>query len=279
VGVVYGLLAAVGWGGADFLGTVSTRRVGVARTLWVMCVTGTLGLVLLAPFTGQSVPALSRWWLAAVGLAFGNVAGMLLLYRSFAVGTLSIVSPIASSYTVVMGVLAFASGERLPGLTLAGTGMLVAGVLFVARGSRSGAVAGLAGVREAGAAALAMGVTFWALSDVAAELGWLWTVLVLRLVQLACLSGFLALSPSPRTGSIERQLLPLLVVAGLLDTTGLAALNLGLTHAYATTTGALSSLYAAVAIVLAWLFLRERLSPLQWSGIAAIFAGILMVSL
>jgi uncharacterized membrane protein len=40
----------------------------------------------------------------------------------------------------------------------------------------------------------------------------------------------------------------------------------------------LASLYGAVTVLLAWIFLRERLEISQWFGIAMIFAGIVLVS-
>jgi drug/metabolite transporter (DMT)-like permease len=40
----------------------------------------------------------------------------------------------------------------------------------------------------------------------------------------------------------------------------------------------LSSLYGAVTVVLAAILIRERVSRLQWLGIFAIFAGIVLIS-
>jgi uncharacterized membrane protein len=40
----------------------------------------------------------------------------------------------------------------------------------------------------------------------------------------------------------------------------------------------LASLYVAVTVFLAAVFLRERITLPQWCGIAAIFAGIVLIS-
>jgi drug/metabolite transporter (DMT)-like permease len=40
----------------------------------------------------------------------------------------------------------------------------------------------------------------------------------------------------------------------------------------------LSSLYGAVTVGLAAIFLREHVSRLQWAGIVAIFTGIALIS-
>ena len=41
----------------------------------------------------------------------------------------------------------------------------------------------------------------------------------------------------------------------------------------------LASLYGAVTVVLAWIFLREKLERNQWFGIVLIFVGIVLVSI
>jgi drug/metabolite transporter (DMT)-like permease len=40
----------------------------------------------------------------------------------------------------------------------------------------------------------------------------------------------------------------------------------------------LSSLYGAVTVALAAIFLREHISRWQWAGIVSIFAGIYLIS-
>jgi drug/metabolite transporter (DMT)-like permease len=155
---------------------------------------------------------------------------------------------------------------------------LVVGVIVVSRGSGGGA-ATLAGVPEALLAAVFLGIFFWGLDGVTEEWGWLWPVIVNRFVQLLC-AGFVlcranaSLSLRPETGTAH-----LVIAAAFLETGALVSFDLGLERSYTTTTTALGSLYSAVAVLLAWLFLRERLAPKQWTGIGTILAGVLLVSL
>jgi drug/metabolite transporter (DMT)-like permease len=41
----------------------------------------------------------------------------------------------------------------------------------------------------------------------------------------------------------------------------------------------LGSLYGAVTVALAAIFLEERIAPLQWTGIVAIFLGVTLMNL
>ncbi|HYO29153.1 MAG TPA: EamA family transporter, partial [Thermomicrobiales bacterium] len=76
----------------------------------------------------------------------------------------------------------------------------------------------------------------------------------------------------------RRSLVPVVAAAGLLDVASLVFLNPGVERTDTATT-ALSRLFGDVTAFLAWLFLRERLAPHQWAGVAIVTLGILLVSL
>jgi drug/metabolite transporter (DMT)-like permease len=65
----------------------------------------------------------------------------------------------------------------------------------------------------------------------------------------------------------------------LLDTAANVAYNLGLATSLTAVVSVLSALSSAVTVLLAAIFLRERLSRRQRVGIAAILVGIALVSL
>jgi len=65
---------------------------------------------------------------------------------------------------------------------------------------------------------------------------------------------------------------------GALDTTAFVLNNLGMRLEQVSVVSALSSLYGAVTVGLAALILREKVSRSQWLGIAAIFLGIIFIS-
>ncbi len=64
---------------------------------------------------------------------------------------------------------------------------------------------------------------------------------------------------------------------GLLDTGAFALSNRGMQMEQISVVTVLSSLYGAVTVMLAAIFLRERVALLQWFGIVAIFAGIVLI--
>ena len=105
-----------------------------------------------------------------------------------------------------------------------------------------------------------------------------WPVLVTRVVELA---GALLILLRRRTppARLPRSSWLLVVGASVLDTMAFLSFNIGTSSAYTAIVTALASLFSAVTVLLAWVFLRERLSSAQWAGVGVILAGVLLVSL
>ncbi|MDE3228787.1 MAG: EamA family transporter, partial [Chloroflexota bacterium] len=131
-GVLLGLAAAVCWGVADYCMRGATHTVGPFRSLYFMQVVSLLALVVIvAPwlrpsFAGASPAAI---W-ATAGLSLVIMVGAALLYRSFHIGVLAIVSPIAASFGAIAAGLALLAGERPTALTLVGLALALVGVIL-----------------------------------------------------------------------------------------------------------------------------------------------------
>ena len=65
---------------------------------------------------------------------------------------------------------------------------------------------------------------------------------------------------------------------GALDTTAFALSNRGMQMEQVAVISVLGSLYGAVTVGLAAIFLREHVSRWQWLGIVTIFCGIFLIS-
>lgn len=292
-GVVLGLASAWCWGSADFAARFTSRRVGAYRALFFMQFFGFILLSVYLKWSGGFsrgvAPGWQPWALAAsAGLL--NVAASLALYHSFEVGTLSIVGPVSSSYPALTVALSLFSGERIHLLQGIGLAVTLAGVILAstsfavlrAKTNESGAIESAhlsKGVGWAIAAALGFGVMFWflgyhVLPVVAAPV----SVWVMRLTSIVAL-GLVAL-PARQSLKLPSGLVWWgLFAAGILDTCAFLANNAGLQLGQVSVVSVLASLYGAVTVLLAWIFLRERLEISQWCGIAMIFAGIVLVSL
>jgi drug/metabolite transporter (DMT)-like permease len=227
--------------------------------------------------------------------AFGAIAGLLnmiaslALYYSFQIGVMSVVAPVSSSYPALTVALALFSGERLQLLRGVGLAITLLGVVLASTSfavDNAGAPAGdehaharlAKGVVWAIVAAVGFGFLFWFLGfHVVPVLGSVISVWMIRLTSFTVL--FLAAAPARQSIALPRgRVWWMLAGVGLLDTAAFVFNNAGLHTGQVSVVSVLASLYGAVTVVLAWIFLRERLELSQWLGIVLIFAGIVLVS-
>ena len=300
--IILGLTGAVSWGAADFAARFASRQVGAYRTLFFMQFFGFLALSAYLKSTGGFSHGIAPgWhpWAMAVAAGLLNVLASLALYHSFEHGTLSIVGPVSSSYPALTVALALLSGERIHAVRATGLAVTLLGVILAATSfaqtkdtqtekrpeqpSAAHAEQSRAhlstGVGWAICAALGFGVLFWFLGfHVVPAVGSAVSVWVMRLTALVSLA--LAAPPTRQSLRLPRgKVWWLLLAVGILDTAAFVVNNAGLSTGQVSVVSVLASLYGAFTVLLAWIFLRERLERSQWLGIVLIFIGIVLVSL
>jgi drug/metabolite transporter (DMT)-like permease len=273
--VVLGLCAAVTYGAADFVGGLVTKRASPFAVVLISQAIGAPAILLLIPIFGGNFSREALAWGALSGLGGGG--GVILLYRGLAIGKMSIVAPItavlAAAIPVVFGLT---TGERPSAMSLAG---VVAGFLAVYLISRSNDEAGptaARGVVEALGAGLGFGIFFIALDQAPGGSG-MWPLLGARLSALALVGLIVTFT----TANLKRQpgTLRAIAAAGGLDVIAnvfyLSATRRGLLSLAAV----LTSLYPAMTILLARIFLKERLVALQLGGLALGAFAVALISL
>jgi drug/metabolite transporter (DMT)-like permease len=307
--IALGLTGAVCWGGADLAARFASRRVGAYRTLFFMQFFGFIALSVYLKFRGGFfegvAPGWHPWALAALAGVINMIAS-LSLYYSFQIGVMSIVAPVSSAYPALTVALAIASGERITALRGGGLAVTLVGVILAATTFTSAAASPVnanpvnessakenptkktapketahltKGVVWALLAALGFGVLFWFLGFyVVPAVGPTISVWVIRLTSFSVLA--LVAIPARQSlklpiGSVWWQL----AAVGFLDTAAFVANNAGLRTGQVSVVSVLASLYGAVTVLLAWIFLREKLERTQWLGIILIFVGIVLVSI
>lgn len=307
-GVLLGLTAALCWGVADYCLRGAIHAVGTFRALYFMQLVSMLALFIgvmpwLRPSFADAAPGAI---LAAVALSLVILVAASLLYRAFAIGQLAVVSPIAASFGAIATVLALLTGERPNPAELLGLALLLVGVTLSGMAPRhheahpEGERRRLLGpgVLEALIATVLFGITYWALRFVVAQVGSIQTAMISKVTDflaltLVVLVGWAsrrffvrpafaqgtaapaAQALAPRNGAFWLWVIP----GALLDTIANLAYNFGVAGALTSVVATISSLFTAVTVILAWFFLRERLTSIQWIGVAIILGGIVLVNL
>lgn len=290
MGILLGLLAALGWGTGDFITRGVTRQIGALRTIIYVQLFGLLAVTLLALVMGQfgratSIPP-EGWLVGLVGGVIGVFASFT-LFNAFQHGVLMIVSPIASSYGAITVLLSLLSGETLSATRALGVALSILGVILASIELTPGAERQIAtinryrlppGVGMAIGAAILFGINFWLLGFyVVPALGPALPVVVTRAVGVVVMFSIALITRKSAAPPARRAGL-LIVVIALLDTLAFAANNLGMESEQVSIVAVLSSMFAAVTVLLAWIFLHERIRWGQWLGLGLILTGILLVS-
>ncbi len=289
MGILLGLLTALTWGSADFIARFATHRIGTLRTMLYMQFIGFLLLTICLPWLGGwgHLADGSGWqpWAWGFLAGFFNACSTLALYRAFEIGKMAVVAPLSASYPALTLLLSWLSGDRLTSARTAGIILTLLGIVIVAGGEHAPDENGAPAVRTRGrgigwaiAAAVGFGVLFWLLGlRVIPRVGATQTVWMIRMTSTALTGTVILLANQPMRlprGEVRWMALGM----GAFDTAAFVLSNRGMQMEQVAVISVLGSLYGAVTVVLAAIFLKENVSRWQWAGIVTIFAGILLIS-
>ncbi|HEY6130210.1 MAG TPA: DMT family transporter [Candidatus Acidoferrum sp.] len=288
-GILLGVATAISWGSSDFFARFASRTVGSVRAVLGMQAWGALFVTILLVFSrdwGHLFDG-SGWRPWAWGILAGVITtfGVLALYRSFEIGKLALVGPVSASYPALTVILSFFSGERLTAFRIIGILAAMAGVLLVATGEKNSVhpdtaakSTGAAGLAWAIAAALAFGILFWLLGTrIIPRTGVLAALWLIRITGAAIAFAIVVAQKIPLRIK-NRRASAQVYTMGFFDTAGFAFSNLGMRIEQVAVVSVLGSLYGAVTVAFAAIFLKERVAFLQWLGIASIFVGVALMN-
>jgi drug/metabolite transporter (DMT)-like permease len=289
MGILLGLLTALTWGGADFLARFSTHRIGTLRTMLYMQLAGFLLLTICLPWLGGwgRLADGSGWQPWAWGVLAGilNAFGTLSLYRSFELGKMAVVAPVSASYPALTLLLSWTTGEHLTLVRISGIFLTLLGVVVVAGGEKApdnkdsdAAQKSGKGIGWALCAAVGFGFLFWLLGiRIVPRVGATQAVWLIRLTSSVIAAATILFWKQPM-GLPRGDLRWMALGMGAMDTGAFVLSNHGMQMEQVAVISVLGSLYGAVTVGLAAIFLREHVSRWQWFGIVTIFAGIFLIS-
>lgn len=277
--LLFGITAALCWGVHDVCVRSVAARSGPALSFLVVLASGTLFLLPLALFHGG--------W-GAVGLANGTLgllsgllyaAGGYSLYRAFEIGPVRLVAPLIGTYPVLSLLWAAFQGTP-PSLPQAFAVLaIVIGVGLNAALSDHGdgthadrATRLKAAILWSLAGCTGFALTFAVGQAASLQGGGLALILISRLgAFIGLLAAALTLrAPLPLRGAPY----PLLAIMGLCDATALGLVQIAGTLPRPEFAAVASSTFGMITVLLAWAFLKEKMSPPQWGAVALVFAGI-----
>lgn len=275
--VLFGLLSALCYGTADFVGGVVSARIPAWTAAFCSQVGGTVATVAVSVFTASQITGASLAWGTASGLCTG--VGLVMLYHGLSVGRMGVVAPLAgvtgAAIPALTGIL---SGDRPSGLVWVGLVLALPAVALVATvpNDPTAKAPGTSGAIYGFGAGAVFGVGFATIAQVPSS-GGHWPVALSMAVG--------ALVTAAIATVMKRQWRPQKafdwtagaggMLGGLAVVFFVAAANRGLLSV----ASVLSSLYPAITVLLAVIFLRERVGKIQSLGLGLTGAAIAMVAL
>jgi drug/metabolite transporter (DMT)-like permease len=270
--ILFGLFASLLIGMSDFLGARSAGRTTALQTTTAAFLAGGVAAMFYSPLLGNP-----RFEDIALGALSGVALAIALttLWRAYALSSIGVAAPIAAVVSTVLPVLYGAARGDVPG-PIGWLGIVVGvAALFVASwqpvgdASRVGVTLGLV----SGLFFSAMYIIAISTSDEAGT----WPIVPQRLTAfvLAITAALVTRERPFAGGSVTR----VSMLAGVFGASGVAVV------VYAGQRGPIApvvvagSMYPAVAIALAWIFMGQVLTPRQILGVVGALLGVALMSL
>lgn len=284
--VLGGLGAMLGWGASDFFAKKTIDKIGDIKTLFWAQLLGTIPLLIYC-LIRFSLPVFS-WndFFILFLLSLLDGFGYIYFYKALSKGKVSVISPVLASYAALgLVISAIVFQERLFPVTLFLLLLIFLGILLTSvdltllkpqaldwRGLSRGLPEALVGVVLFG-----IWYPFW--DDFISRGQWWILVFLLRI--FISLIVFLVAKGDvlPKTGS-DFSIWKLLLVIGFLDGGAYLALTWGFgVTSYTSVVTVLSAAYSLPTLILARIFLKEKLSFNQWFGVMLIIACLVALPL
>jgi drug/metabolite transporter (DMT)-like permease len=268
----YGLAAVLAWGTSDFLGGYATRRANaflfaLIFNLGGLSLVGALAAASHAPFPqGRAVA-----WVVVGGMLGGT--GVAIFFRALSSGKMGVTAPVAAVLGAAIPTLFSIFTEGLPGkIPIFGFAVAAVGLWLITRtdeGARPEGIglAVLAGIGFAG---------FYLCVRQAGDASVLWIATLTRTGGLF-ITGLIVL-----LGGKFRDITPvgvrLAVLTGCIDSLGTILFVRASQSGRLDEAVVISSLYPAVTVLLARLFLKEHLTRWRFVGLLAALAAVPMIA-
>jgi drug/metabolite transporter (DMT)-like permease len=280
--VVLALLSAAAYGTADYIGGVIAGRASAWQVAVVVMVSATLASLPVALLVGGD-PVLSDWLLSFGGGAAAGT-GTAFLYRGLARGRMTVVATLSGVVAAIIPVIiGLVQGDRPSSLALVGIACALPAIVLVAGGGGEDETASGDEPTESARGAIAdgliagtgFGLLFAATGSLSDDAG----LLAVPALEIGGVLGIIAVAallghdwwPRERAAWGAWS-------SGVLGFAAVALVTLASREGLLAVVAVIASLYPAFTVLLAAVFLGERIARLQGVGLALAAAAVVLVA-
>lgn len=282
LGIIFGIIAMISWGTADFFVAKAVRKTSVFKTfIWSQMIGVILFFLIFSLFF--KFPFLSFTTIAVILITgFLGAISYLAFYKGLQVGKVSIISPIAACWAVVTVVLSLIFlDETLTTIQAIGVGLAILGAIltsFKLHDLLKLKLTNIAtGVEYAIIALLASGIYFVFIDALVAELSWFIPMLLIKTVAVFYLLAYSG--ATKKNISFPKNVALFVILIGVLEVIAFLSYGVGVTSEYTAIVAPISAAFPMVTIILARIFFRETLEINQKIGIVSVLTGLVLLSI
>jgi drug/metabolite transporter (DMT)-like permease len=286
IAIVAGLGSMVGWGTADFFAKKTIDVIGDLKTLFWAQLIGVIPLAAIF-LASSTVPQLSHFdpfFLILLGVF--SAVSYLPLYNGFGKGEVSLLSPVFASYSVVLVVLsAIFLHEMISGHQWIATLVVFAGILLISgdpgelRSHFKNIHHRVKGLPEVLSAMVMYSFWLFFLDKFLQNKDWVFPLLIIRVGAVVTLLVY-AWFRKINLRISERSLWKFLACIGVFDVAAFGFVSYGFSNSsYTSIIAVLSATFSIPTIILAAVFLKEKIRVYQAIAIFLIICGIAIISL
>lgn len=289
--MIYGLVAAFGWGLSDLWAAIAGRRMGSGRTVLVAQVAAAALVSLIVVFVRPDMSRLHTVIPWLIPAAFIGAAAFATLYRGLQLGPIAVVSPVLASYAVVPVLLSvILLGESLGALGVAGVAVTISGAVLTStdlradvRALRSPTRQRFPGLSWAIASTLLFGVATYVTGWASKEAGflptlWFGHVSMMAVFLIGGLVAWLRSSSRPSEArEPARRAIGLAIMVGVVELLGTIAYARGAEVGLVSIVTAASATYPLIPVFGSVVVLHERPAPNQYLGVALVVGGLVVL--
>jgi drug/metabolite transporter (DMT)-like permease len=286
IGILAGFLSMLGWGIGDFLAAKSSRKIGFISTLFFIQIIGFFlaSVYFSLNFSTLNINSLSRFFITLFSASFLILVATLAFYKGLEKGKVSLVSPISSSFPIITVILSVIFlGEVLKPNQIIAIFLISLGIVLASINikelTKIKKITIFLGVKEGLITMLGWGIGFFLIVNPSKNLGWFLSMFTIRLFILILLTIYLILSKHSLKTNFYKSFLFLLLFAGVLTLVADFSYSFGVHSEYASIVAPVSASYPLVTIILAKIFLKEKLALNQIFGIVSVIVGLILISI
>ena len=272
--VLLAAASSMGYGVADFVGGLATRRDTVLRVAALTAPVSLVTELLLLPLVSGRWTAAGLGWGALAGIASG--AAFALLYQSLALGPMGVLSPVTAVVSAVLpAAVGIVQGDQLNAIGAVGIALAIVAVIAVSAGSKDDpgqrhrpSLAALGLAVAAGATIAAMLVC---LAQSPHDSG-LAPLITCRAVSLVILLA--AAATRGQLGLPGQSAVGLAAGAGFFDAAANVAFLVAVRSGSLIVVAVITALYPGGTVLLARQVLGERFSRVQLAGLVTALTAV-----